>query len=144
MLNDEFYFGDFLFQFGPIFIGIIFIFVIGSILFTIFKGIGQWHKNEQSPRLSVPAIIKAKRTDVSRSSNNDNNSLSSSTYTTYYLTFEFESGDRTEFHVSGKEYGLLSENDTGILNFQGTRFLGFERNSINQENTWAVNFAGLL
>lgn len=135
MPDDEFYFGDFLFQFGPIFIGIIFIFVIGSILFAIFKGIGQWHKNEQSPRLSVPAIIKAKRTDVSRSSNNDNNSLSSSTYTTYYLTFEFESGDRTEFHVSGKEYGLLSENDTGILNFQGTRFLGFERNSINQENT---------
>ena len=134
MPGDEFYFGDFLFQFGPIFIGIIFIFVIGSILFTIFKGIGQWHKNEQSPRLSVPAIIKAKRTDVSRTSNNDN-SLSSSTYTTYYLTFEFESGDRTEFHVSGKEYGLLSENDTGILNFQGTRFLGFERNSINQENT---------
>lgn len=135
MPGDEFYFGDFMFQFGPIFIGIIFIFVIGSILFTIFKGIGQWHKNEQSPRLSVPAIIKAKRTDVSRSSNNDNNSLSSSTHTTYYLTFEFESGDRTEFHVSGKEYGLLSENDTGILNFQGTRFLGFERNSINQENT---------
>ncbi|MDE5053323.1 DUF2500 domain-containing protein [Niallia taxi] len=135
MPDDEFYFGDFLFQFGPIFIGIIFIFVIGSILFTIFKGIGQWHKNEQSPRLSVPAIIKAKRTDVSRGSNNDNNSLSSSTYTTYYVTFEFESGDRTEFHVSGKEYGLLSENDTGILNFQGTRFLGFERNSINQENT---------
>ncbi|RVT57169.1 DUF2500 domain-containing protein [Niallia taxi] len=135
MPGDEFYFGDFMFQFGPIFIGIIFIFVIGSILFTIFKGIGQWHKNEQSPRLSVPAIIKAKRTDVSRSSNNDNNSLSSSTYTTYYLTFEFESGDRTEFHVSGKEYGLVSENDTGILNFQGTRFLGFERNSINQENT---------
>lgn len=134
MPGDEFYFGDFMFQFGPIFIGIIFIFVIGSILFTIFKGIGQWHKNEQSPRLSVPAIIKAKRTDVSRTSNNDN-SLSSSTYTTYYLTFEFESGDRTEFHVSGKEYGLLSENDTGILNFQGTRFLGFERNSINQENT---------
>lgn len=135
MPDDEFYFGDFLFQFGPIFIGIIFIFVIGSILFTIFKGIGQWHKNEQSPRLSVPAIIKAKRTDVSRSSNNDNNSLSSSTHTTYYLTFEFESGDRTEFHVSGKEYGLLSENDTGILNFQGTRFLGFERNNINQKNT---------
>lgn len=135
MPDDEFYFGDFLFQFGPVFIGIIFIFVIGSILFTIFKGIGQWHKNEQSPRLSVPAIIKAKRTDVSRGSNNDNNSLSSSTYTTYYVTFEFESGDRTEFHVSGKEYGLLSENDTGILNFQGTRFLGFERNSINQVNT---------
>ncbi|TRZ38019.1 DUF2500 domain-containing protein [Niallia circulans] len=130
-MPNDFYFGDSMFQFGPIFIGIVFVFVIGSILFAIFKGIGEWHKNEQSPRLSVPAVIKAKRTDVRRSSNHDNHHSSS---TIYYVTFEFESGDRTEFHVSGKEYGLLSENDTGILNFQGTRFLGFDRKSMNQEN----------
>lgn len=53
--------------------------------------------------------------------------LSSSAYTTYYVTFEFESGDRLEFHISGKEYGLLSESDTGILSFQGSRYLGFQR-----------------
>lgn len=31
------------------------------------------------------------------------------TFTTYYVTFEVESGDRMELHVSGQEYGLLVE-----------------------------------
>ncbi len=48
-------------------------------------------------------------------------------FTDYYLTFEVESGDRMEFEVEGEEYGLLAEGDRGILNFQGTRYLGFER-----------------
>ena len=30
-------------------------------------------------------------------------------------------------HVSGTEYGMLSEGDTGRLTFQGTRYLSFER-----------------
>ena len=32
-----------------------------------------------------------------------------------------------EFHVSGLEYGMLAEGDTGSLTFQGTRYLSFER-----------------
>jgi hypothetical protein len=39
-----------------------------------------------------------------------------------------------EFHISGKEYGLLSEDDTGILTFQGTRYLDFERKIMKKEN----------
>ena len=38
-----------------------------------------------------------------------------------------ESGDRIELKVSGKEYGMLVEQDSGILTFQGTRYLDFER-----------------
>ncbi|MEG2144477.1 MAG: DUF2500 domain-containing protein, partial [Oscillospiraceae bacterium] len=38
------------------------------------------------------------------------------------------SGDRMEFSVSDQEYGLLAENDMGVLTFQGTRYLGFQRN----------------
>lgn len=129
--QDDLYFqDDLIFQIGPVILVIIFIIVIGGFLFTIFKGISQWNKNEQSPQLSVPAIVKSKRADVSGSSSlNDQQEshLSSSTYTTYYVTFEFESGDRSEFHVSGKEYGLISEGDTGILSFQGSRYLGFQR-----------------
>jgi hypothetical protein len=49
------------------------------------------------------------------------------TSTTYYVTFQVESGDRMEFHVSGEEYGLLVEGDYGDLSFQGTRYLGFVR-----------------
>jgi hypothetical protein len=47
--------------------------------------------------------------------------------TSYYVTFQFDNGDRTELHLSGKEYGMLAENDLGILTFQGTRFHTFER-----------------
>ena len=47
------------------------------------------------------------------------------TSTRYYVTFQVESGDRMEFSVSGREYGLLVEGDTGRLTFQGTRYLGF-------------------
>lgn len=128
---DPFYGGDLIFEIGPIFIGIIFVIVIGLLLFNIFNGIGQWRKNEQSPRLSVPAVVKSKRTDVSRHANHHNDHHNVSSSTSYYVTFEFESGDRSEFHLSGKEYGLLSEGDIGVLNFQGTRYLGFERSMQN-------------
>ncbi|MGD6780191.1 DUF2500 domain-containing protein [Sutcliffiella horikoshii] len=116
--------GDPMFQIIPIFIGIIFVIVIGSILISVFKGVGEWQKNEQSPRLSVPAVVTSKRMDVTKRSNmhhhNDTHHHHSSS-TQYFVTFEFESGDRSEFHVAGKEYGLPSEDDTGVLSFQGTR-----------------------
>ena len=32
-----------------------------------------------------------------------------------------------EFYVDGYEYGMLVEGDKGMLSFQGTRYLGFER-----------------
>ena len=38
------------------------------------------------------------------------------------------SGDRMELKMMGREYGLLAEGDTEMLSFQGTRYLGFERN----------------
>ena len=47
---------------------------------------------------------------------------------TYYVTFQVESGDRMELTVSGSDYGMLVEGDIGKLSFQGTRYLGFQRN----------------
>ena len=44
------------------------------------------------------------------------------------MTFQVESGDRMEFEVDGSDYGLLVQSDIGKLSFQGTRYLGFERN----------------
>jgi hypothetical protein len=52
----------------------------------------------------------------------------------FMVTFEFESGDRSEFHVSGKEYGLLSEYDSGMFSFQGTRYLEFKRVIMKKED----------
>ena len=36
--------------------------VIGIFVITLLKGIGQWNKNNNSPRLTVPVVIVAKRT----------------------------------------------------------------------------------
>lgn len=101
---------------------IMFVLVIGVFVVTFAKGIGEWNKNNNSPRLMVPAVIVAKRTNVHRSGGEHHH-----TSTTYYVTFEVESGDRMELQMGGDEYGLLAEGDQGLLTFQGTRYLGFER-----------------
>ena len=139
-METPFFMGDFMFQIVPVFIGIIFVIVIGGILFSVIKGVGQWRKNEQSPKLSVPVKVKSKRAHVSSSSDlhhhqqENHHFHSSSSDTSYFVTFEFESGDRSEFHVSGNEYGLIAEDDMGMLTFQGTRFLGFERKIMKNES----------
>ena len=105
---------------------LIFLVVIGMFIFIAAKGISQWNKNNHSPRLTVPAIVVAKRTNVSH--HHHHNNMHHTTHsTTYYVTFQVQSGDRMELHVTGREYGLLVEGDQGSLSFQGTRYLGFER-----------------
>ena len=105
-----------------------FLLIFGMILFTIFSGIRQWSKNNNSPRLTVPATVVAKRANVSRHHHHGTgHTHHSSTSTSYYATFQVESGDRMELHMAGHEYGLLVEGDRGMLTFQGTRYLGFER-----------------
>jgi len=111
----------FIFGFGPIFIALIFILVFGTIIFIIVKGISQWNKNNNSPKLSVPAQVVTKRSETWGGSGN------SSASTSYYVTFQVESGDRMELPLSGPEYGMLAEDDLGVLTFQGTRFHSFER-----------------
>ena len=106
---------------------IVFILVIGTFIVTAVKGIGQWNKNNNAPRLTVPATVVAKRTNVSHHHAGANNHHHHYTSTSYYVTFQVESGDRMELHVAGREYGLLVEGDHGNLTFQGTRYLSFDR-----------------
>ena len=107
---------------------LVFVLVIGMFVSTALKGISQWNKNNHSPRLTVPATIVAKRTNVSRHRHGGANGRHyHHTSTTYYVTFQVESGDRMELNVAGHEYWLLIEGDRGSLTFQGTRYLGFER-----------------
>lgn len=104
---------------------IIFVIVVGTILVAFVKSIGEWNKNNHAPRLSVSAQVVSKRFDVSHSAGNQ--TTGSSSFTSYYVTFQVESGDRMEFSVEGGEYGMLVEGDLGKLTFQGTRYLSFER-----------------
>ena len=117
---------DFMFGLFPIMFFLVFFLVIGTFIVIAVKGIQEWNKNNHSPRLTVSATVVSKRADVSHH-HSAGEHHHSHTSTSYYVTFEVESGDRMEFHVSGTEYGLLIEGDKGSLSFQGTRYLGFER-----------------
>ncbi|MBQ3605380.1 MAG: DUF2500 domain-containing protein, partial [Muribaculaceae bacterium] len=83
--------------------------------------------NNNSPRLSVDAKIVDKRSHTSHHHHNHNGHMHTSSSTSYYVTFEVQSGDRMELKVPRSEFGLLVEGDEGVLSFQGTRYLGFER-----------------
>lgn len=107
---------------------LVFILVVGMFVVTAVRGIRQWNKNNNSPRLTVSATIVAKRTNVTRHHHNDaGGHYHHHTSTTYYVTFQVDSGDRMELPVNGAEYGMLVEGDRGDLSFQGTRYLGFAR-----------------
>ena len=108
-----------------IFFAIIFVFVIGVFVFVFTKIIRTWNKNNHSPRLTVPATVVAKRVEHSNSFGGHHGHMH--LQTCYYVTFETENGERMELAVMGHESGLLVEGDKGILTFQGTRYLGFDR-----------------
>lgn len=120
---------DLMFTIVPVLVCIGFVVVIGMMIVSAVRGASQWKKNNDSPVLIVETEIVAKRADVRyyrHGGHNDTMSHPRSS-TTYYVTFQVESGDRMELLVPDGEYGLLVEGDRGKLTFQGTRYLGFER-----------------
>ena len=100
---------------------LMFLLVFGMVIFVMISNLRQWNKNNHSPRLTVDATVVTKRTSVSHHHHDGAGGVG------YYATFQVESGDRMELNLSGQEYGLLAEGDRGKLTFQGTRYLGFER-----------------
>jgi hypothetical protein len=116
-----------MFTIVPVIVMIGFVVIISVFIMAAIKGAKQWKYNNAQPVLTVEAKVISKRMDISRHNHSHDDNIHHHTSTTYYVAFEVKSGDRMEFHVSGQEYGLLVENDTGELTFQGTRYLGFNR-----------------
>lgn len=121
---------DIMFSIVPVIVIIGFVFVFGTIIVRSIRGAKQWKRNNESAILTVGATVVTKRTDVHNYHHNTgiDNMHHMSSSTTYYITFEVASGDRLEFEIRDTEYGMLVENDIGRLTFQGTRYMGFERN----------------
>jgi len=120
------------YEFGPepmgnVMFTIVPILIIGVFIFIVIKGVTQWSSNNNSPKLTVPAKVVSKRTSTSGGGHHSDNHMHSTTTTWYHVTFEFDSEDRLELSLSGSQYGMLAESDIGVLTFQGTRYLGFER-----------------
>ncbi len=114
-------------------VGLGFLAVFGMMIFMLARGIGEWNKNNHSPQLTVEAQVVTKRSQTSTSQTpvagdaSGVHGFHTHYDIVYYITFQVESGDRMEFHVSGREYGMVVEGDKGRLTFQGTRYLSFER-----------------
>ena len=104
---------------------IVFALIVGTIIINAIKGMPESSNNNKQPILDINCKVVSKRISVSHT--NSHTDTSASSHTSYYVTFEFESKDRTEFCVNGKEYGMIAEGDYGKLKFQGTRFLEFNR-----------------
>ena len=120
---------DIMFTIVPIFVFLGFIFVFGVIIANAIRAAKQRSYNRSQPVLTVEAKVVSKRADTSYNTHHhgtDHHTTHSSS-TTYYATFEVESGDRLEFQMTGSEFGLLAEGDFGRLTFQGTDYKGFER-----------------
>lgn len=113
---------------------VVFLCILGVFVAVVIRSIHTWNKNNRSPQLSVSARVVSRRTELSHHSFANGGDVtgahgySTSSSTRYYVTFEVESGDRMEFSVNGREYGMLAEGDVGKLTFQGTRYLSFIRN----------------
>lgn len=116
---------DLFFVIFPMLFSVVFLFVMGVIVYTLVSNIKRERHNDRSPRLTVAAKVVAKRTNFHRSSGTHHQMGHG--HTTYFVTFEVESGDRMELNLSGADYGMLVEGDWGELSFQGTRYLGFQR-----------------
>ncbi|WP_207555882.1 DUF2500 domain-containing protein [Intrasporangium flavum] len=110
-----------------LFFGLVAALVVAGIGYTLVKGISQWRADEASPLRSVDALVVSRRTDVRRHTRTDARATSTSTY---YVTFEEDSGQRRELQVSGSEYGQLAEGDRGHLIHQGSRYKGFTRAAV--------------
>ena len=98
-------------------------FIVFFVLFgvVVFRSLKEWNKNNHSPRLTVDVTVVGRRQHRSHSSANDIG------HTSYYITFQVESGDRMELAIPSSQFGYIIEGDKGKLTFQGTRFLNFER-----------------
>jgi len=85
------------------------------IILIIYQAVQENKANDLAPIQTVSAVIVTKRLMVSGES------------TSYYVTFELQTGERLELRLAGSEYGLLVEGDRGTLTYQRTRYHSFMR-----------------
>lgn len=112
----------FMFRIFPIFFFLPFVLVFGIFLFVIIISIRQWNKDNHAPRLTVSATVVGRRQHRSNRAGDHHH-----THTSYYITFQVDSGDRMELHIPVNEFGYIVEGDRGQLTFQGSRFISFQR-----------------
>ena len=111
-----------IFRYSPTLFNLLFLLFIIFFMVVLVRSLLTRSRNNASPRLSVPATVVARRQA------HHHNGGTHTSSTSYYATFQFESGDRLELRLPWRDAGMIAEGDRGTLHFQGTRYLGFDRN----------------
>ena len=95
---------DVTFSIMRIMVPVMFVLVFGIIIVTMVRGIGEWNKNNHSPKLSVPAKVVSRRTAVSHHHHHQGNGM----YHPYrYQLLRHLSGrERRPDRVSGFRHGI--------------------------------------
>jgi len=94
-------------------IGLIVIFAVGTAAYYLY--------NLAQETVTRKVKVVAKRTSFTQATGQN------PAQTTYYCTFEFEDGQRAEYHVGVRQYGLIAEGDRGELDTKGALFWDFRR-----------------
>lgn len=111
----------------------VFLIAVAVIAVALIKGVAQWHENNESPRLTVQARVVNKRKDIHHEHHANAGDITgahgyhTTTSVVYFVTFQVESGDQMGFVVNSSEYEMLQEGTSGRVSFQGSRYLGFEK-----------------
>jgi hypothetical protein len=98
--------------------------VTAIVLIVVLRRKKEDAANNAAPVQNVQARIISKRTETEGMAGMEYGGMLT---TKHYVTFEAPDGSRLELPVQGDQYGMLAEGDTGVLAFQGTRYLNFER-----------------
>lgn len=112
----------------------LFIFIIIIFIVVLVKNISEWNRNNHSPITDTEAVVALKKISTATHQHPVGGDASGaqgmhiSTSTEYYITFRTKDGELKKFRVNEREYSLVSEGQEGKLSFQGSRYIGFERN----------------
>jgi len=99
--------------------------VILSVLLKAVRKNNQRQKNELCPVITKKARVK-RRNIINRPGNITALSVATDTLEGR-IVFEAEDGEELEFELIGKPYREILDGEEGMLTYQGSEFISFER-----------------
>ena len=114
---------------------IILVLIIAIFTAIFFRCIFEWTINKCSAKESVDAFVVAKQQGmIQQQIPNAGDATGGHGFTLqeqpwYKITFRMTDSTEKEFNVDNQSFRELKEGEKGILTYQGTRYLGFKKDS---------------
>lgn len=92
-------------------VAIVIALIVVAVAVVLPIALGTRNKNKNMPQVTAGAVVIGRRETASG----------------YFVAFQLDSGERIELNVDTNAYGMLVDGERGMVTFQGTRCLGFQR-----------------